>query len=72
MVPLNITIKEGQNHPRKAMIELDADKFEKLAGIFGLFNPNFLESLSRAEKDYKAGRTKKIKSLKEFSYRQAL
>ena len=60
MVSLNITIKEKQNHSRRAMIELDADKFEKLAGIFGLFNPDFLKSLVRAEKDIKAGRIRKI------------
>ena len=66
MVSLNITIKERENRSRKATIELDADKFEKLAGVFGLFNPDFLKSLDRAEKDYKAGRVLKIKSLKEL------
>lgn len=66
MVSLNITIKQKQNRSRRATIELDADKFERLAGIFGLFNPEFLKSLDRAEKDYKAGRIFKIKSLKDL------
>ena len=66
MVSLNITIKDKQNRSRRATIELDADKFEKLAGIFGLFNPDFIKSLSRAEKDCKAGKIRKIKSLKEL------
>jgi len=66
MTSLNITIKEDKNRSRRAIIELDADKFEKLAGVFGLFNPEFLKSLDRAEKDYKAGRIFKIKSLKDL------
>lgn len=66
MVSLNITIKEEKNRSRKAMIELDADKFEKLAAIFGLFNPDFLKSLARAEKDIKVGRVTKLKSLKDL------
>jgi hypothetical protein len=66
MASLNITIKQRENRSRKATIELDADKFEKLAGVFGLFSSDFLKSLSRAEKDIKAGRVKKVKSLKEL------
>jgi len=66
MVSLNITIKDGKNRKHKAMVELDADKFEKLAAIFGLFNPDFLKSLARAEKDIKAGRVTKLRSLKNL------
>ncbi len=66
MVSLNITIKDGKNRKHKAMVELDADKFEKLAAIFGLFNPDFLKSLTRAEKDIKAGRVTKLRSLKDL------
>lgn len=66
MASLNITIKQRENRSRKATIELDADKFEKLAAIFGLFNPDFIKSLVHAEKDYKAGRVVRIKSLKEL------
>jgi len=66
MASLTITIKPHVNHPKKILIEMDAEKFEKLAADLGLFNPEFLKSLDRAEKDYKAGRIKKIKSLKEL------
>lgn len=51
---------------KKIVIEMNADKFEKLAGDFGFFNPEFLKSLNRAEKDYKTGRIKKISSLREL------
>jgi len=66
MVSLTITIKPRTNHSRKILVEMDADKFERLAADLGLFSPEFLKSLNRAEKDYKAGRIKKIKSLKEL------
>ena len=48
------------------MVEMDAERFEKLASSLGLFNPDFLRSLEQAEKDWKAGRSRKIKSLKEL------
>ena len=66
MSSLAITIKSIPKHPKKILIEMDATKFEKLASNFGFFNPDFVKSLDNAEKDYKAGRTKKIKSLREL------
>ena len=66
MASLTITIKPRVNHPRRILIEMDAEKFEKLAASLGLFSPEFLKSLDRAEKDCRAGRIKKIKSLKEL------
>lgn len=66
MVSLNITIKQNKNRSRKATIEFDADQFEKLAALFGLFNPDFLKSLAKSEKDYKEGKYRKIKSLKDL------
>ena len=66
MTSLTITIKPRINHPRKILVEMDVEKFERLAASLGLFNPEFLKSLERAEKDYKTGRVKKIKALKEL------
>ena len=66
MVSLNITIKQRTNCSKKILIEMDAEKLEKLAAALGLFNSEFLKSLEQAEKDYKIGRIKKIKSLKEL------
>lgn len=51
---------------KKIIIEMDADKFERMAGDLGLFNQDFLESLSRSEHNYKAGRVREISSLKEL------
>lgn len=66
MVSLNIKIEEEQNRSHRATIQLDAEKFERLAAVFGLFNPDFIKSLARAEKDYRAGRVTKVKSLKDL------
>ncbi len=65
MTSLTITIKPRKKE-KKIIIEMDLDKFERLAASLGFFNPEFLKSLKKAEKDYKAGRIKKIKSLKEL------
>ena len=61
---LNITPRQTS---KKILIELDAQKLERLAANFGFFKSEFLSSLLRAEKDYASGRVKKIKSLKELS-----
>ncbi|MFQ6049879.1 MAG: hypothetical protein ACE5J0_02460 [Candidatus Paceibacterales bacterium] len=60
---LKITIKPKT---KKFLVEIDAERLERLAAGLGLFSPDFLKSLDRAEKDYKAGRTRKIKSLKDL------
>lgn len=65
MKSLTINIKPNIKN-KKIVIEIDADKFEKLAGDFGFFNPDFLKSLNRAEKDYKTGHIKKVSSLRDL------
>lgn len=66
MASLNMTINPRQNNGKKITIELDADRFEKLAADFGFFSDEFLKSIDRAEKDYETNRFKKIKSLKQL------
>ena len=65
MVSLNITIKEGKNKSHK-MIEFDVGQFERLAAALNMFNPDFIKRLNKAEKDIKAGRIRKINSLKDL------
>jgi len=60
---LELTIKK-RNH--RVLVEMDADQFEKLAANFGFFSKEFLSSLERAEKDVKAGRIRKVQSLKQL------
>ncbi len=47
-------------------VELDADRLESLAASLGLFSDEFLEAIQAAERDYRAGRYKKISSLAEL------
>jgi hypothetical protein len=62
----NPTITIEKSPAGKFHVELDIDKFERLADILGLYNPDFLNTLDRSEKDYREGRYRKVKSLKEL------
>ncbi len=66
MPTLDIKIKPQKKTAKKFRVEIDAEKFERLAASFGFFSYEFLESLELAERDYRAGRVKKIKSLKDL------
>jgi len=66
MVSLNITINGKNRKTHKTVVEFDMDQFEKLAAVFGLFNPEFLKDLKESEEDYKAGRVKRLRSLKDL------
>ena len=66
MVSLNITIKQKNKRSRKMVVEFDADKFEKMAATFGFFSTEFIKDMEESEKDYKAGRVKRLRSLKDL------
>ena len=55
---------------RKVIVELDADRLERLASHLGFYNSDFLQSLDRAEQDYKAGRVREVASLRELRKRK--
>ena len=69
-LPLTLVPRSRLRGRRTLRIELDADKLERLAGSVGLFNPDFLESLERAEADVRAGRVRRISSLKKLRSRR--
>ena len=56
------TIKETQ----KVVVEMDVNRFERLAAGFGLFREEFLESLDKAEQELALAKTKILKSLKSL------
>lgn len=64
MSSLSITIKPNMAGRKRVLVELDADKLERMAANFGFFGKDFLESIGRAEQDYRMGNFRKIKSLK--------
>ncbi len=51
---------------KKFVVEMDADKLERMAAAFGMFNPDFLASIERAEEDYRNGRVYDVESLEEL------
>ena len=55
---------------RKVIVELVFFQLERLASHLGFYNPGFLQSLDRAEQDYKAGRVRKVASLRELRKRK--
>ena len=61
MTTSTLTVKKMGG--RRVTIEVDIDQFERLAANLGFFNPEFLKSLNRAEKDIKDGRVQQIHSL---------
>lgn len=65
---MNMTVNIGPSvrHRRKWVVEIDADKLERLAAALGMYNPDFLNSLDRAEADIRAGRTRSLRSLKSL------
>ncbi len=67
MNSLTLTVKPKRNTPKKIVVEMDADKFERMAAYFGMLNPDFLKSVERAEQDYKNGRIREVRSLRELA-----
>ena len=66
MAPLTLHLKRKTAKSRKITVSIDADRLEKLASLFGLYNPEFLASLRRSEKDEKSGRMRRITSFSEI------
>ncbi|MBI4088640.1 hypothetical protein HY415_00935 [Candidatus Kaiserbacteria bacterium] len=51
---------------KKIIVELDANRLERLASHLGFFSSDFLKSVNRAERDYRAGRVREVNSLSEL------
>lgn len=67
MKTLSFIVKPNKlNRKRKFIVEMDASRLERLAANFGMFNPEFLKSIERAEEDYRRGRVYDVKSLEEL------
>lgn len=63
-----ITI-EGKPQPKRIIVEIDADKLERLAASLGLFSSSFLDSMSRSEEEIALGKTKRLSNLRELRRR---
>lgn len=60
-LPIKIEKKAKTYH-----IEMNVDRFERVAAALGMFNPEFLASLERSEKEIRAGKLKRLHSLKDL------
>ena len=47
-------------------IELDANRFERVAAALGMFSDEFLLSIAQSEKEIRAGKTKRLRSLSDL------
>ena len=61
-----VTILEKPSSRKKIKVEINLDQWEKLADVFGLYNPSFLKLLNKSLKESKRGAVRKIKSLREL------
>ncbi len=50
----------------KVIIEMDVNRFERLAADFGFFNRELLESLERAERQVSQKKIKRLHSLRDL------
>ena len=66
MASLQVNLKFPKTRSGKVIVEIDADKLERLAASLGMFDDKFLKDIDAAEEDFKRGRYQKIKSLKDL------
>ena len=57
----------SKSRGRKFIVEINRERFEKLISNLGLFNPEFLRSLERAEQQITKGKTKRLRSLRDLT-----
>ena len=51
---------------KRIIVEIDADRLERLAASLGLLSRSFLDSISRSEEEIALGKTKRLRSLREL------
>jgi hypothetical protein len=68
MADLTININQSKTNrgATSVTVELNPSRFERLAADLGLFNPEFLSSLKKAEQDIITKKTRKITSLNQL------
>jgi hypothetical protein len=67
--PMATISVERKPKSKRIMVEIDADKLERLAASLGLFRSSFLDSISRSEKEIALGKTKRLRDLHELRRR---
>jgi len=60
---------ERKPKSKRIIVEIDADKLERLAASLGLFSSSLVDSISSSEKEIALGKTKRLRSLRELRRR---
>lgn len=55
-----------QSRSRKVRVEINLDQWERLADIFGFYQPEFLKTIKQSLKESHEGRVRKIASLRDL------
>jgi hypothetical protein len=64
-LPITIT-KNSKGNKSTFTMKFDSDRFERVAAALGMVSKECLASIAQSEKEIKAGKTRKIKSLREL------
>jgi hypothetical protein len=67
-VMATITV-EKKPKSKRIVVEIDADKLERLAASLGLFSSSFLDSIARSEKEIALGKTARLRRLRDLRCR---
>ena len=65
-MPQTLRVKIAKKTKSKIQIEITKENFESFCDAIGLYQPPFLEALDSSERDHRAGRVTKRKSLREL------
>ena len=65
-MPKTLGSKITKKTKSKIQIEITKENFESFCDAIGLYRPPFLEALDSSERDHRAGRVTKRKSLREL------
>jgi hypothetical protein len=60
---------ERKPKSKRIIVEIDADKLERLAASLGLFSSSLVDSISSSEKEIALGKTKRLRNLRELRRR---
>lgn len=66
MNALTLTVRPITKRKEKVRVELDAERFERLAAGLGFFNGEFIASIDRAEREISEGKVKRLRRLKDL------
>jgi hypothetical protein len=59
-------IVRAEPQKKNFSVKLDVAAFERMAANFGMFNPDFLKSVDQAEREYRGGKVRRVRSLGEI------